>query len=86
MKPLVNRIAAALGNLVHPAATGLHLRGRRLGFRPATLDYATMQIHGSPPDHTIAAKATLVAGFERDGIFYTQRSVERACGEWTAAG
>ncbi|MBK8321256.1 MAG: hypothetical protein IPL06_00590 [Betaproteobacteria bacterium] len=30
----------------------------------------------------IAAKASLVAGFERDGFFYTRRSAARACREW----
>lgn len=30
----------------------------------------------------IAAKASLVAGFERDGYFYTRRSAARACREW----
>ncbi len=30
----------------------------------------------------VAARATLVAGFERGGYFYTRRSAARACEQW----
>lgn len=65
-------------------------------FRPAFLDFATMAIYLSrfadgrlapvhiadslPPE--LLAKGTWVAGFERDGFFYSRRAVARACDEW----
>ena len=55
----------------------------RLGFRPAFLDYATMTIY--PCDfagRVVVAKATLVAGFERKGYFYTRAAAARAMREW----
>ena len=80
---------------------------RQYGFRPAFLDFATMQVHpslfsdGEPaplhvldglPDEAVlqrspsgrvrAAKATLIAGFERNGFFYTRSAAAKACAEW----
>lgn len=65
-------------------------------FTPAFLDFSTMTVYvsrfadgrpapihvveGLPPE--VIAKATLVAGFERGGFFYTRRAVARACAEW----
>ena len=65
-------------------------------FRPAFLDFSTMTVYlsrfadgrlapvhlldGLPAD--VAAKATLVSGFERGGFFYTRRAVAKACEEW----
>ena len=66
------------------AGSELHLRRLKLGFRPAFLDFATMHIYPSCPADG-AVKETIVAGFERDGFFYTHRAAERACGEWTVA-
>jgi hypothetical protein len=53
-----------------------------LGFRPAILDYSTMTMYwsfdglGGPP------RLTLMAGFEREGFFYTRAAAERAAGDW----
>ena len=65
-------------------------------FSPAFLDFTTMTIYMSrfadgrlAPLHLLdglpaeaVAKGTLIAGFERDGFFYTRRAVARACDEW----
>ncbi|HUP96999.1 MAG TPA: hypothetical protein VM073_03615 [Usitatibacter sp.] len=56
---------------------------KSLGFRPAFLDYATMTIY--PSEFAIAAaasRATLIAGFERDGFFYTRTAAARAALQW----
>ena len=56
---------------------------RALGFSPAFLDVATMQIH--PLRFAAAprvANRTMLAGFERGGFFYTPRAAARACREW----
>ena len=53
-----------------------------LGFRPALLDYATMTIHGSLDGIAAPPRLTLMAGFERDGYFYTRAAAERAAREW----
>ncbi len=56
-----------------------------LGFRPAFLDYATMTIFPSEfAAAVVVAKATLIAGFERNGYFYTRTAAARAAMEWTA--
>lgn len=56
-----------------------------LGFRPAFLDYATMTIYPSEFAAAVGvAKATLIAGFERNGYFYTRTAAARAAMEWTA--
>jgi hypothetical protein len=53
-----------------------------LGFRPAILDYSTMTMYwsfdglGGPP------RLTLMAGFEREGFFYTRAAAERAVRDW----
>ena len=36
-----------------------------------------------PSGRVVAAKATLISGFERDGFFYTRQAAARACAEWT---
>ena len=54
-----------------------------LGFRPAFLDYATMTIY--PSDFAAAAvvaRGTLMAGFERNGFFYTRTAAARAALQW----
>jgi hypothetical protein len=58
-----------------------------LGFRPALVDFATMRIYPSPPlpEREVAAKGTMLAGFERGGFFYTRRAVARACQDWRLA-
>jgi len=33
----------------------------------------------------VAAKATLIAGFERQGYFYTRSAAARAAAEWVLA-
>ena len=53
-----------------------------LGFRPALLDYATMTIHASFEGLGGTPKLTLVAGFERNGFFYTRAAAERAARDW----
>jgi len=58
-----------------------------LGFRPAFLDYATMTIY--PSEHAsgvLGTRATLIAGFERNGFFYTRTAAARAAMEWASAG
>lgn len=82
---------------------------RRLGFKPAFLDFATQTIHlsrfadGRPapihvldglPDEVVvtrslsgrvvAAKPTLISGFERNGFFYTRTAAARALAQWDA--
>jgi len=37
----------------------------------------------APDGRVIAAKATLVAGFERQGFFYTRSAAAKAAREWT---
>ena len=53
-----------------------------LGFRPALLDYATMTIYWSFDGLAGPPRLTLVAGFEREGFFYTRTAAERAAREW----
>jgi hypothetical protein len=53
-----------------------------LGFRPALLDYATMTLYGSRDGLAGPLLFTLVAGFERNGFFYTRTAAERAAREW----
>lgn len=36
----------------------------------------------APSGRVIAAKATLIAGFERNGFFYTRTAAARAVAEW----
>lgn len=36
----------------------------------------------SPSGRVIAAKATLIAGFERNGYFYTRTAAARAAADW----
>ncbi len=56
----------------------------RLGFRPAFLDYATMSIYPCElAGGVITARATLMAGFVRNGFFYTRAATARAVREWT---
>lgn len=38
----------------------------------------------TPSGRAIAAKATLIAGFERNGFFYTREAAARAVAEWPA--
>lgn len=57
----------------------------KLGFRPAFLDYATMSIYPCAlASGVITARATLIAGFERKGYFYTRTAAARAVTEWSA--
>jgi|SRR5690348_12603916 hypothetical protein len=37
----------------------------------------------SPDGRVVAAKATLIAGFERGGYFYTRSAAAKAVREWT---
>ena len=53
-----------------------------LGFRPALLDYTTMTIYWSFDGLAGPPKLTLVAGFERNGFFYTRSAAERAARDW----
>jgi hypothetical protein len=54
-----------------------------LGFRPAFLDFATMTIYPSEfAAGVLSAKATLIAGYERHGFFYTRTAAARAARDW----
>ena len=53
-----------------------------LGFRPALLDYATMTMYWSMDGLGGPPRLTLMAGFERQGFFYTRTAAERAAREW----
>lgn len=56
-----------------------------LGFRPAYLDFATMTIYPSElAGSVLGARATLIAGFERNGFFYTRTAAARAAMEWAS--
>jgi len=56
-----------------------------LGFRPAFLDFATMTIYPSEfAGRMLAARATLIPGFERNGFFYTRTAAARAAMEWSS--
>ena len=56
---------------------------KSLGFRPAFLDYATMTIYPSELAIAVtASRATLIAGFERNGFFYTRTAAARAALQW----
>ncbi len=35
-----------------------------------------------PSGRVVAAKASLISGFERGGFFYTRRAAARACDQW----
>lgn len=50
--------------------------------RAALLDYASMTIHSSFDGLACPPRLTLVAGFERNGYFYTRSAAERAAQEW----
>lgn len=76
---MLNPAPLSVQNAEHVASAA---RARRLGFRPAFLDFATMRIHH--PGSVEGAKPTLIAGFERRGFFYTGSAVARACQEWPA--
>ena len=55
-----------------------------LGFRPAFLDFATMTIYPSAyAVEGLPRRATLIAGFERDGFFYTRTAAARAALQWS---
>ena len=43
---------------------------------------AEVVVHRAPSGRPTRAKASLVAGFLRNGFFYTRRAVARAIGEW----
>jgi hypothetical protein len=53
-----------------------------LGFRPALLDYSTMAVYWSFDGLAGPPRLTLIAGFERNGFFYTRTAAERAAREW----
>ena len=55
-----------------------------LGFRPAFLDFATMTIYPSEVAAGMDGRATLIAGFERNGFFYTRTAAARAAMEWAS--
>ena len=55
---------------------------RNLGFRPALLDYATMTIYPASRAGEALGCATLIAGFERHGFFYTRTAAVRAALQW----
>lgn len=38
----------------------------------------------STSGHVVAAKGTLISGFERNGFFYTRTAAARAAAEWTS--
>jgi hypothetical protein len=63
-------------------AASLRVALAGLGFRPALLDYATMTIHASFDGLAGPPKLTLMAGFERNGYFYTRAAAERAARDW----
>ena len=54
-----------------------------LGFRPAILDYSTMTMFWSFDGLAGPPRLTLIAGFERNGFFYTRTAAARAAMEWT---
>jgi hypothetical protein len=80
-----------LQNLLHRGTGGRSEENRDLGFRPAFLDFATQRIYpscfrnglpaaihvldGVPKD--VAMKPTLIAGFVRNGYFYTRRAAAK---------
>jgi len=78
------------GDWVHVQATECLGRSTmtlmtNLGFRPAFLDFATMTIYPSEVAATmLGTRATLVAGFERNGFFYTRTAAARAAMEWAS--
>jgi hypothetical protein len=43
-------------------------------------------IDRSPAGRVVAAKATLISGFVRNGFFYTRAAARRAAREWAPAG
>jgi hypothetical protein len=53
-----------------------------LGFQPAFLDVATMQIHAS---RDVVHKGPLIRGFERNGFFYTLATAARLAEDWPCA-
>jgi hypothetical protein len=36
-----------------------------------------------PSGRVVAAKATVISGFERGGFFYTRKAAARACAQWS---
>jgi hypothetical protein len=65
-----------------PESMSLNQALTDLGFRPAMLDYATMTIYWSFDGLAGPPLLTLVAGFERNGFFYTRTAAERAARDW----
>jgi hypothetical protein len=95
MKPM-NELRLQQENAEHAGTGGCSAENRGLGFAPAFLDFATMTIHpsrfsdGRPAPfhliHGLPAKPTLIAGFERNGFFYTRAAAARAVAEWRVGG
>ena len=83
----LNEMWTQIGYGLGPRRKELPAPGHALGFRPALLDFATMRIYPAPllPERGVAAKGTMVSGFERSGFFYTRQAVARACQEWPGA-
>ena len=73
----------AIGSTLRPRMELPESAARILGFQPALLNVATMRIYpwGSPECRGPIVN-TVIAGFERDGFFYTRRAAARACKEW----
>jgi hypothetical protein len=67
---------------IHDEPLSLRHAIATLGFRPATLDYATMTMYWSFDGLAAPPRLTLIAGFERHGFFYTRSAAERAAREW----
>jgi hypothetical protein len=53
-----------------------------LGFRPAFLHIPTFSIHSSLDGDGRPDSPHVLAGFERNGFFYTAAAVARAAAEW----
>ncbi|HUL92287.1 MAG TPA: hypothetical protein VLV56_08045 [Burkholderiales bacterium] len=46
---------------------------------------AEVVVHRAPSGRVLAAKASLVSGFERNGFFFTRAAAARAAAEWGQA-
>jgi hypothetical protein len=70
MRHLMSTLKLGIENAFHAGTGGRSQENMGLGFR-------------APSGRVVAAKATLVSGFERNGYFHTREAAARAAAEWT---
>lgn len=79
MDPLMNTNEQQFGIEALEPASFSPAEYLEMGFVPAWLDFGTQTLHPS------CWSPLLVAGFERDGYFYTRTTAARAMQQWRGA-